>query len=256
MAKDTLLGSKQLCQNWNLQPSTCSMFSMSQANVVLYSCLLFWSCVCFLIEFSVVFDFVNRTYVSLRSPIRLFNTTSLNSKLFHMDILNCWNMTLQYVTINATGDSLNTDGIHMGRSTGVNISDAIIKTGDDSLSIGDGSQHINVEKVTCGPGHGISVGSLGKYHNEEPVVGVTVKNCTLINTMNGIRVKTWPDSPASVATDLHFEDIIMNNVGNPILINQEYCPYDQCQAKVLVAQCGNKKGKEKKHLIDLMISCF
>uniref|UniRef100_F6HHK3 Polygalacturonase n=1 Tax=Vitis vinifera TaxID=29760 RepID=F6HHK3_VITVI len=120
----------------------------------------------------------------------------------------------------------------MGRSTGVNISDAIIKTGDDSLSIGDGSQHINVEKVTCGPGHGISVGSLGKYHNEEPVVGVTVKNCTLINTMNGIRVKTWPDSPASVATDLHFEDIIMNNVGNPILINQEYCPYDQCQAKV------------------------
>lgn len=232
------------------------MFSMSQANVVLYSCLLFWSCVCFLIEFSVVFGFVNRTYVSLRSPIRLFNTTSLNSKLFHMDILNCWNMTLQYVTINATGDSLNTDGIHMGRSTGVNISDAIIKTGDDSLSIGDGSQHINVEKVTCGPGHGISVGSLGKYHNEEPVVGVTVKNCTLINTMNGIRVKTWPDSPASVATDLHFEDIIMNNVGNPILINQEYCPYDQCQAKVLVAQCGNKKGKEKKHLIDLMISCF
>lgn len=141
-------------------------------------------------------------------------------------------MTLQYVTINATGDSLNTDGIHMGRSTGVNISDAIIKTGDDSLSIGDGSQHINVEKVTCGPGHGISVGRLGKYHNEEPVVGVTVKNCTLINTMNGIRVKTWPDSPASVATDLHFEDIIMNNVGNPILINQEYCPYDQCQAKV------------------------
>nr|CAN65676.1 hypothetical protein VITISV_002011 [Vitis vinifera] len=141
-------------------------------------------------------------------------------------------MTLQYVTINATRDSLNTDGIHMGRSTGVNISDAIIKTGDDSLSIGDGSQHINVEKVTCGPGHGISVGSLGKYHNEEPVVGVTVKNCTLINTMNGIRVKTWPDSPASVATDLHFEDIIMNNVGNPILINQEYCPYDQCQAKV------------------------
>lgn len=120
----------------------------------------------------------------------------------------------------------------MGRSTGVNISDAIIKTGDDSLSIGDGSQHINVEKVTCGPGHGISVGRLGKYHNEEPVVGVTVKNCTLINTMNGIRVKTWPDSPASVATDLHFEDIIMNNVGNPILINQEYCPYDQCQAKV------------------------
>ncbi|KAK2662999.1 hypothetical protein Ddye_001573 [Dipteronia dyeriana] len=41
--------------------------------------------------------------------------------------------------------------------------------------IGDGSKKISITKVTCGPGHGISVGSLGKYNNEEPVVGVTVR---------------------------------------------------------------------------------
>lgn len=108
-------------------------------------------------------------------------------------------------------------------------------TGDDCVSIGDGSQQINVERVTCGPGHGISIGSLGKFKGESPVVGVTVRNCTLTNTQNGVRVKSWPSSPApGAASDMHFEDIIMNNVGNPVLIDQKYCPWNQCNLKVPV----------------------
>lgn len=121
----------------------------------------------------------------------------------------------------------------MGRSTGINITDADIKTGDDCVSLGDGSQQVNVEKVRCGPGHGIAIGSLGKYNNEEPVIGITVRNCTITNTMFGVRVKTWPASPSDgIARDLHFENIVMNNVSTPILIDQEYCPYNQCNAKV------------------------
>nr|TKS18441.1 hypothetical protein D5086_0000001100 [Populus alba] len=106
-----------------------------------------------------------------------------------------------------------------------------IKTGDDCVSLGDGCQQINVEKVTCGPGHGISIGSLGRYHDEQPVIGVTVRNCTLTNTENGVRIKTWPASPSGVASNVNFEDIIMNNVSNPVLIDQEYCPYSNCLAK-------------------------
>ncbi|WJZ99656.1 hypothetical protein VitviT2T_018079 [Vitis vinifera] len=104
--------------------------------------------------------------------------TSRYSKRFHINLLGCKNSTFYNVAISALEESLNTDGIHIGRSSGINITDSTIETGDDCVSIGADSEQINIQRVTYGPGHGISVGSLGKYPHEEPVVGISVKNCT------------------------------------------------------------------------------
>ncbi|KAJ8428324.1 hypothetical protein Cgig2_014215 [Carnegiea gigantea] len=100
---------------------------------------------------------------------------------------------------------------------------------DDCISLGDGRQHIYIENITCFLGHGINIGCLGKYRDEQLTVGVTVRNCTITNTANGVRVKTWPNLYKGMAYGLHFEDIIMNNVS---IINQNYCPSNLCKSSV------------------------
>ncbi|KAJ0027692.1 hypothetical protein Pint_36050 [Pistacia integerrima] len=169
------------------------------------------------------FDFITNGLVQ--------DVTSLNSKQFHVNVLGCKNVAFRRFTITAPADSKNTDGIHIGRSSGIEISDSKIATGDDCISIGGGAQNVSITKVTCGPGHGISVGSLGQYEREEPVVGITVKGCTLTSTDNGMRIKTWPASYAGSASNMHFEDLTMVNVSNPIIIDQAYCPHNDCNAK-------------------------
>jgi len=78
-----------------------------------------------------------------------------------------------------------------------------------------------------------SVGSLGRYPNEKDVNGLVVKDCKISGTTNGIRIKTWANSPGlSAATNMTFENIIMNNVTNPIIIDQSYCPFSSCISNV------------------------
>ncbi|XP_019052912.1 PREDICTED: probable polygalacturonase At3g15720 [Nelumbo nucifera] len=68
-------------------------------------------------------------------------------------------------------NSPNTDGIHIQSVDNMLIQrtdigaadfDFLCQTGDDCISIGDYTSNINVKDIICGPGHGISIGSLGK----------------------------------------------------------------------------------------------
>lgn len=158
--------------------------------------------------------------------------TSVNSKFFHIALLQNKNMKMINIQINAPENSPNTDGIHIERSTGVVISDTHISTGDDCISIGQGSDNIDIARVHCGPGHGMSVGSLGRYVGEGDVTRVHVRDMTFVGTMNGVRIKTWENSPTkSLAAHMVFENMIMKDVQNPIIIDQKYCPYYYCEHK-------------------------
>ncbi|XP_043721194.1 exopolygalacturonase-like [Telopea speciosissima] len=162
---------------------------------------------------------------------RIRGIHSLNSKAFHFMINFCQNLGIRRINIIAPDNSPNTDGIHISDSNSIGISKSMIGTGDDCISIGQGSTNVTINGVSCGPGHGISVGSLGKYDDEKEVNGITVKNCTLSNTDNGVRIKTWPGSPPGRASGFIFDDIIMNNVQNPIIIDQQYCSGSSCKNK-------------------------
>ena len=158
--------------------------------------------------------------------------TLLNSKFFHMNIYMSEDVKIENLTITAPGDSPNTDGIHIGDSSNINVTGTTIGTGDDCISIGGGSSRIIVTGVTCGPGQGISVGCLGRYKDEKDVSDVTVKDCVLRSSTNGVRVKTYEDAVKSItASKLTFENIKMEDVANPIIIDQNYCPEKVCTAK-------------------------
>ncbi|XP_022138060.1 exopolygalacturonase-like [Momordica charantia] len=160
---------------------------------------------------------------------RVSNIEVVDSKGFHVALHGCDNIHLSGFNIRAPGDSQNTDGIHVSQSTNINITSSDIGVGDDCVSIGPGSVNVSVSDINCGPGHGISVGSLGRYQNEMDVVGIRVENCSINGTTNGVRIKTWPGQHSSIATNLTFQNIVMSNVSNPIVIDQQYCPNHSCK---------------------------
>lgn len=161
---------------------------------------------------------------------RINGVKFINSKFFHVHIHESENVLVQNVHIIAPADSPNTDGIHVGNSDRVTIRNSNIATGDDCISLGEGSTNINITGIWCGPGHGISIGSLGKIEGEENVSGITVRNSTLTKTQNGLRIKTWaPSASSNLVSGVTFVDIITDQVENPIIIDQYYCPHSSCE---------------------------
>ncbi|KAF3443115.1 hypothetical protein FNV43_RR17036 [Rhamnella rubrinervis] len=150
--------------------------------------------------------------------------TSLNSQMFHIVINGCHNVKMLGVKVSASGSSPNTDGIHVQMSTGVTILNSKMSTGDDCVSIGPGTTNLWIESVACGPGHGISIGSLGKDSEEAGVQNVTVKTATFTGSQNGVRIKSWGRPSTGFARNILFQHVVMENVENPIVIDQNYCP--------------------------------
>ncbi|XP_059309662.1 exopolygalacturonase-like [Lycium ferocissimum] len=180
------------------------------------------------------FDFVTNS--------EIHHVKSINSKNTHFNLFACNNINMTYLSISAPANSPNTDGIKIGKSTNIKISRTIIQTGDDCISMVSGSRNIDISNVTCGPGHGISIGSLGKSPGEF-VEGINVRNVTFIETQNGVRIKTWAPSLSSVASNIFFSDIHMQNVNNPIFIDQQYCPHTSCSSGKSSSQVEIKNVK-------------
>ncbi|XP_061366906.1 polygalacturonase-like [Gastrolobium bilobum] len=151
--------------------------------------------------------------------------TSLNSQMFHVVFNGCHTVKVHGLTVKAAGNSPNTDGIHVQFSSDVTILKPRIRTGDDCISVGPGTKNLWIEDVACGPGHGISIGSLGWDLREPGVKNVTVKTATFSKTQNGFRIKSWGRASNGFVKDVHFEHAIMTDVQNPIVIDQNYCPY-------------------------------
>ncbi|KAK4479724.1 hypothetical protein RD792_015256 [Penstemon davidsonii] len=160
--------------------------------------------------------------------LRLDGFTKINGPGTHILIMACNDALVSNLRIIAPGDSPNTDAINIASSKGVQIRNSFIATGiiihvgDDCIAITAGSSDISVSGITCGPGHGISIGSLGSG-GSDVVENVRVRNCTLKGTITGVRIKTLQGGKG-YARNISFEGIKFIAVDNPIQIEQFYCP--------------------------------
>uniref|UniRef100_K4A1H6 Pectate lyase superfamily protein domain-containing protein n=1 Tax=Setaria italica TaxID=4555 RepID=K4A1H6_SETIT len=130
--------------------------------------------------------------------LKVENIKLLNAPQIHLWVESCSDVMLSRLTIASPGNSPENDGIHVAHSDGVRILGAKIKAGDDCISIAMGTTNLYATKIECGPGHGISVGSLGKGSTRAEVSNVTIDGAQFLN-------------------------MVMNKVKNPIVIDQDYC---------------------------------
>ncbi|CAN6844950.1 unnamed protein product [Brassica oleracea] len=176
--------------------------------------------------------------------ISIYGLTSINSQKFHIVIYQSNNVKIDGVKVSADADSPNTDGIHIGKSHLVNITNSRIGTGDDCISIGPGSTHVSIQGIQCGPGHGISIGSLGRSEDEQGVENVLVSNVDFTSTDNGVRIKTWGKYSKSFVRNIVFQHIKMKMVKNPIIINQHYCLDKPCPKKESGVEISNVRYED------------
>ncbi|KAF7829336.1 polygalacturonase [Senna tora] len=164
----------------------------------------------------------------------------INSPLCHLKFDNSKGITVNNITISSPENSPNTDGIHLQNSQDVEILHSHIGTGDDCVSIQTGCSNIHIHHINCGPGHGISLGGLGKDRSVACVSNIMVNDVWMQNTLYGVRIKTWQGGSGTVK-NVSFSRIQVEDVKVPIVIDQYYCDKHVCKNQTgTVAICGVK----------------
>ncbi|XP_038698910.1 polygalacturonase-like [Tripterygium wilfordii] len=178
------------------------------------------------------------TFVGCKNLI-VANLWFKNAQKMHVTFQDSMNVKVLNLLVTAPGNSPNTDGIHVTNTHNIRIKSCDIRTGDDCISIVSGSKNVEATDITCGPGHGISIGSLGANNSQANVTGVRVNRARLSGTTNGVRIKTWQGG-SGYAKNIIFQNVVMNNVTNPIIVDQNYCDQTKpCQQQVSAVQVSN-----------------
>lgn len=159
-----------------------------------------------------------------------------NTPVHCMTFYACHNVSVLHTIIdNSDGNELitvlgkslqrghNTDGFNVGKeakSSNITISHCKVINQDDCLAVNAGSD-ITFTNNYCATGHGISIGSVGGWLENE-VDRVTVANCSVVDSENGIRVKTTRGAIGRVS-NVTFADVKLSNISKyGILMNGNY----------------------------------
>ncbi|KAJ9135361.1 hypothetical protein P3X46_032552 [Hevea brasiliensis] len=164
--------------------------------------------------------------------------TIQNSPQTHLKFDDCTSVQVSGFTAASPANSPHTDGIHLQNSRDVLIYSTDLACGDDCVSIQTGCSNVYIHNVNCGPGHGISIGGLGKDNTKACVSNVNVRDVAMQNTLTGVRIKTWQGGSGSVQ-GITFSNIQVSGVETPIMIDQFYCDGSKCSNKSSAVAVSN-----------------
>ncbi|KAH7570321.1 hypothetical protein ACOSQ2_018704 [Xanthoceras sorbifolium] len=167
-----------------------------------------------------------RFYASYNVTVRDINI--INSPQCHLKFDSSSGVKVNNIHISSPENSPNTDGIHLQNTQDVEIQHSNIGCGDDCVSIQTGCSNIHIHHINCGPGHGISLGGLGKDKSVACVSDIVVEKISVQNTLTGVRIKTWQGGIGSVK-NVSFSNIQVSDVKVPIIIDQYYCDKHFCK---------------------------
>ncbi|MCS7089856.1 MAG: glycoside hydrolase family 28 protein [Verrucomicrobiota bacterium] len=158
--------------------------------------------------------------------VRLSGITLRNAPTFHFVPVECEDVWIENLTVQAPDHAANTDGIDPSLSRRVVITNCIFDVGDDNIAIKSGRalpdrpfgcEDITVVHCRFFHGHGLSIGS----ETVGGVRGLRVRGCVFQGTENGIRIKSHRGRGGMVE-DLLYEDIQMTNVERAITFTAYY----------------------------------
>ncbi|KAL4335077.1 hypothetical protein GQ457_07G017210 [Hibiscus cannabinus] len=179
-----------------------------------------------------------RFYSSFNVTVR--DIKIINSPQCHLKFDSSGGIHVDNITISSPETSPNTDGIHLQNTRDVEIQHSNIGCGDDCVSIQTGCSNVHVHHINCGPGHGISLGGLGKDKSVACVSNIVVENISLLNTLAGVRIKTWQGGMGSVK-NVSFSNIQVTDVQVPVIIDQYYCDKNICKNQTMAVAISGVK---------------
>ncbi|KAG3086595.1 hypothetical protein PI124_g18236 [Phytophthora idaei] len=151
--------------------------------------------------------------------------TLKNSPFRTFSILNSEKTTISGLTLDSSagdGTAKNTDGFDLSRNDGVTITGNKIYNQDDCLAM-QSSTNTVFSNNYCSGGHGISLGSLGgdSVTSSDTVSGLTVTGNSIVNSVNGIRIKTIIGLQGLIS-NAKYTNNKLSNVKNAIVIHSDY----------------------------------
>ncbi len=170
--------------------------------------------------------FLNRCKDVIMEGITVQNSPSWNIHPYFSEQLRFINLKVQN-----PADSPNTDGLDPESCRDVEVVGVYFSLGDDCIAIKSGKiymgskykipcQKILIHQCCMRDGHGsITLGS----EMAGGIKDVVVKNCRFLNTDRGLRIKSRRGRGQDAVIDrIHFENIMMDHVMTPFVINCFY----------------------------------